>query len=149
MEGVSPSSVASFLVLGGQDPAMYRQKNICTYIARASEASERLRNIYFHDSKYICIVIYNAVSFNYLLYGAIGPKPLFRHNWKFTKMRNKVFATGFILIPMQEAYIQVVFEKYEHIILLRNTGVTIYITGCKFPYVTYVTLVIISQTLQD
>ena len=42
-----------------------------------------------------------------------------------------------------------VFEKYEHIILLRNTGVTIYITGCKFPYVTYVTLVIISQTLQD
>ena len=70
-----PSSVASFLVLGGgggQDPEMYRQNNICTYIARANEASERLRNIYFHDSKYICIVIYNAVSFNYFLYGAIN-----------------------------------------------------------------------------
>ena len=74
------SSVASFLVLGGQDPEMYRQKKyICTYIARASEASERLRNIYFHDPKYICIVIYNAVSFNYLLYGAINDIILTKH----------------------------------------------------------------------
>ena len=47
---------------GGQRPRNVPTKNICTYIARASEASERLRNIYLHDSKYICIVIYN-VSF--------------------------------------------------------------------------------------
>ena len=69
--------VASFLVLGGggKTPKCTDKYNICTYIARASEASERLRNIYFQDSKYICIynVIYtiNAVSFNYLWYGAI------------------------------------------------------------------------------
>ena len=56
------SSVASFLVLGGQDPQMYRQKS--TYIARASEASERLINIYFQDSKYISIHTINTVSFN-------------------------------------------------------------------------------------
>ena len=75
------SSVASFLVLGGggQDPEMYRQKYICTYIARASEANERLRNIYFHDSKYIFIVIYNAVSFNYLWYGTINDIILTKH----------------------------------------------------------------------
>ena len=69
------SSVASFLVLeagGGARPRNVPAKNICTYIARASEASERLRNIYFHDSKYIFIVIYNAVSFNYLWYGTIN-----------------------------------------------------------------------------
>ena len=67
------SSVASFLVLGGQDPEMYRQKKYM-YLY-----SERLRNIYFHDSKYICIVIYNAVSFNYLLYGAINDIILTKH----------------------------------------------------------------------
>ena len=69
------SSVASFLVLGaggGARPRNVPAKNICTYIARASEASERLRNIYFHDTKYIFIVIYNAVSFNYLWYGTIN-----------------------------------------------------------------------------
>ena len=67
------SSVASFLVLGGQDPEMYRQK-IYVLILR-----ERLRNISFHDSKYICIVIYNAVSFNYLWYGAINDIILTKH----------------------------------------------------------------------
>ena len=53
---ISISSVASFLVWGGggQDPQMYPPK-IRSYIARASEASERLRNIYFQDTKYICI----------------------------------------------------------------------------------------------
>ena len=59
------SSVASFLVLGsggGQDPEMYRQNIYVLMIARASEARERLRNIYFHDAKYIFIVMYNAVS---------------------------------------------------------------------------------------
>ena len=75
------SSVASFLVLGagGARPRNEAAKNICTYIARASEASERLRNIYFHDSKYIFIVIYNAVSFNYLWYGTINNTILTKH----------------------------------------------------------------------
>ena len=76
------SSVASFLVLGGGGGARPRNvptKNICTYIARASEANERLRNIYFHDSKYIFIVIYNAVSFNYLWYGTINDTILTKH----------------------------------------------------------------------
>ena len=46
---------------GGQDPQLYRQKkkNRNLY-ARASEASERLRNIYFQVSKYICT--YNLCS---------------------------------------------------------------------------------------
>ena len=77
------SSVASFLVLGagggGARPRNVPAKNICTYIARASEASERLRNIYFHDSKYIFIVIYNAVSFYYLWYGTINDTILTKH----------------------------------------------------------------------
>ena len=48
------TSVASFLVLGGgKTPKCTDTK--CTYTARASEASERLRNIYFQDSKYICL----------------------------------------------------------------------------------------------
>ena len=54
------SSVASFLILGGQDPQMYRQKKkcMCNLYARASEASERLRNVcIFNISKYICIHI--------------------------------------------------------------------------------------------
>ena len=58
---------------------MYRPKIYILIIARASEASERLRNIYLHDSKYICIVIYNAVSFNYLWYGAINDIILTKH----------------------------------------------------------------------
>ena len=37
--GIPVSSVANFLVLGGQDPEMYRQKYIDVY--RASERSER------------------------------------------------------------------------------------------------------------
>ena len=42
--------------------------NICTYIARASEASERLSNIYFQDSKYICIHI-QSIQFPLITYG--------------------------------------------------------------------------------
>ena len=74
------SSVASFLVLGvGARLRNVAAKNICTYIARASEANERLRNIYFHDLKYIFIFIYNAVSFNYLWYGTINNTILTKH----------------------------------------------------------------------
>ena len=50
------TSVASFLVLGGARPPIVPTKKF-TYTARASEASERLRNIYFQDSKYICLHI--------------------------------------------------------------------------------------------
>ena len=51
------TSVASFSVLGGggKTPKYTDQK--FTYTARASEASERLRNIHFQDSKYICLHI--------------------------------------------------------------------------------------------
>ena len=49
------SSVASFLVLGGggKTPKCTDKNNICNYIARASEASERLKHIFpaFQDSK--------------------------------------------------------------------------------------------------
>ena len=65
--GVKGTSVASFLVLGGggQDPQMYRQKKSNLY-ARASEASERLRNIYFQVSKYICTY---TMQFPFITYG--------------------------------------------------------------------------------
>ena len=52
------TSVASFLVWGGgggKTPKCTDKK--CTYTARARETSERLRNIYFQDSKYICLHI--------------------------------------------------------------------------------------------
>ena len=73
------SSVASFLVLGGgggggKTPKCTGKKYMYLYCA-----SERLRNIYFHDSKYIFIVIYNAVSFNYLWYGTINDTILTKH----------------------------------------------------------------------
>ena len=64
------SSVASFLVLGGggggQDPEMYRQK-IYVLILRASE---RLRNIHFQDSKYICLHI-QSMQFPLITYGRL------------------------------------------------------------------------------
>ena len=61
------TSVASLLVLGGgggKTPKCTDKNNMYLYCA-----SERLRNIYFQDSKYICIQCHytvNAVSFNYL-----------------------------------------------------------------------------------
>ena len=66
------SSVASFLVLGGGGGA--RPPNVPTKIIMYLYcASERLRNIYFQDSKSAYTMSYtiNAVSFNYLWYGAI------------------------------------------------------------------------------
>ena len=59
--GTSSSSVASFMVLGGGGGGKTPK---CT--------DKNIMYLYFHDSKYICIVIYNAVSFNYLWYGAIN-----------------------------------------------------------------------------
>ena len=64
---------------GGQDPEMYRQKIYVLILRERAKANERLRNIYFHDSKYIFIVIYNAVSFNYLWYGTINDTILTKH----------------------------------------------------------------------
>ena len=57
--------VASFSVLGGKTPKC-TDKNICTYIAQASEASERLKNIYFQDSN-TSAYMYNQCSFLQLL----------------------------------------------------------------------------------
>ena len=67
---------------------MYRQKKTYSYCA-----SERLRNIYFQDSKYICIHTYtiDAVSFKYLWYGAsindITDKTLKSLSLKYMNMR--------------------------------------------------------------
>ena len=67
------TSVASFLVWGGEA----RPPNVPTkmYIYCASE---RLRNIYFQDSKYICL-LYNQCIFLYLWYGAINDIILTKH----------------------------------------------------------------------
>ena len=46
--------------------------NICIYIARGSEASERLRNIYFQDSNISAYINNQCSSFNYLWYGTIN-----------------------------------------------------------------------------
>ena len=46
------TSVASFLVLGGQDPQMYRQKKVTYMRERAKRASAS--ETYFQVSKYIC-----------------------------------------------------------------------------------------------
>ena len=55
------TSVANFLVWGGGKTPKCTD-NKCT----SSEASERLRNIYFQDSKYICLHnTINAFSFTY------------------------------------------------------------------------------------
>ena len=70
------SSVASLLVLGGQDlPTMYLTKNIYVLIlTRASEASERLRNILISQWLKIHRALNHTMQFpyNYLLYGAIN-----------------------------------------------------------------------------
>ena len=53
------SSAASFLVWGGQDAQMCRQKSCtCNLHARANEASERLRNIYIFMSENTSVYIY-------------------------------------------------------------------------------------------
>ena len=60
------TSVASFLVLGGgQDPQNVPTEKSNLYV-RASEASERLRNIYFQVSKYICTY---TMQFPFITYG--------------------------------------------------------------------------------
>ena len=48
-------SQPAFWYWGVKTPKCTDKKN--TYTARASEASERLRNIYYQDSKYICLHI--------------------------------------------------------------------------------------------
>ena len=65
------SRVASFLVLGGggggkTPKCTDKKKYMYLYCA-----SERLKNIHFQDSKYMHTCTINAVSFNYLWYGAI------------------------------------------------------------------------------
>ena len=74
------SSVASFLVWGGggKPPKCIDRKKIhihVTYYARASEASERLRNIIFSGIKILTAAytyIINAIPFYYIWYGAIN-----------------------------------------------------------------------------
>ena len=64
---VCRTSVASFLVLGGggeRPPNVPTEKS--NLYARASEASERLRNIYFQVSKYICTY---TMQFPVITYG--------------------------------------------------------------------------------
>ena len=76
------SSVASFLVWGGgggQAPKIYRQKKKSNLYARASEASDRLKNIHFQVAKYICIHTINAVPFYYLWHGAIYDSIMIKH----------------------------------------------------------------------
>ena len=60
------SSVASFLVLGGARPPNVptKKNHVLKLRERAKRASAS--NIYFQDSKYICIHTINAVSFNNL-----------------------------------------------------------------------------------
>ena len=64
------TSVASFLVLGGgggaRPPNVPTEKKVTYFYARASEASERLRNIYFQVSKYICTY---TMQFPFITYG--------------------------------------------------------------------------------
>ena len=76
-EEASASSVASFLVLegggGGQDPQIYRQKKKIIYLCCASDRSERAPQKHIFSSAYICIHnTINAVSFNFIWYGAIN-----------------------------------------------------------------------------
>ena len=81
------SSVARFLVWGGggrgKTPKCIDRKTKCTYITRAREASERLRNIYFQDSKYICLVHIKPMQFPLLYtYGMALKTTLHRQNTK-------------------------------------------------------------------
>ena len=65
--GIVITSVASFLVLGGgKTPNVLTEKTTTYFYARASEASERLRNIYFQVSKYICTY---TMQFPFITYG--------------------------------------------------------------------------------
>ena len=61
---VVSTSVASFLVLGGQDPQMYRQKKVTYMRERAKRASAS--ETYFQVSKYICTY---TMQFPFITYG--------------------------------------------------------------------------------
>ena len=63
--GESESSIFYYWGGGAQDPQMYRQKKVTLYV-RASEASERLRNIYFRSPNRSARTI-NAVPCSLLL----------------------------------------------------------------------------------
>ena len=83
-----PSSVASFWYGGGgARPRNVPTKNICTYIARASEASELLRNIYFQNSKYICIHI-QSMQFPLITYGMALQTTLY---WQNTNIKKELW----------------------------------------------------------
>ena len=70
----------SFWVLGGgASPPNVPTEKICNLYTRASEASERLKNIYFQVLKYICIHTINAVTFYYLWHGAIYDSIIIKH----------------------------------------------------------------------
>ena len=60
---------------GAARPPNVPTKNVYIY-----SASERLRNVYFQDSKiHMHTYTINAVSFNYLWYGAINDIILIKH----------------------------------------------------------------------
>ena len=67
------TSVASLLVLGGgaRPPNVPTERKICNLYARASEASERLRNVYFRVFKCTSAHTINAVPLYYLWHGAV------------------------------------------------------------------------------
>ena len=87
------TSVASFLVLGGgggKTPKCTDKNNICIYIAQASEASERLRNIYFQDSKYICIQCHiQSMRFPLITYGMA--LYVYTTYWQDTKIKRNLW----------------------------------------------------------
>ena len=81
-------SVASFLVWGGGGAGKTpkctdrgkKKSCTCNLYARASEASERLRNIYMFRSQNTSACTYNhSMQFPFITYGAINGSILIKH----------------------------------------------------------------------
>ena len=83
------TSVASFLVLGGQDPQMYRQKKKSNLYARASE---HFRNIYFQVSNlhlHVQSMQFPFITCGMALYRQYNDKIL---NFEYASELRKIFA---------------------------------------------------------
>ena len=64
------SSVASVLVFGGQDPEMYRQKIYLLILRERAKEASASETYIFRTQLHLHTYTINAVSFNYLWYGA-------------------------------------------------------------------------------
>ena len=137
------SSVASCLVLGGggKTPECTDKNNICTYIAWASEGERAPQKHIFSGLQIhlhtIMSYTINAVSFNYLWYGAIyttlycKDTKIKKNIWICERASLNSVISLIILLVLQIISLRNIYFQVSNNICIHNTQ------SMHFPYITY------------